>query len=61
MDTPQKQDIALIEETLKDLESSKVNISSSIKKLRRAAVLLNEEDVIIWCEIQLRNSKYTRG
>jgi DNA uptake protein ComE-like DNA-binding protein len=59
MTTPQKQGILLIDETLKELESPKSSIASSIKKLKRAAVLLNENDIIIWCDIQLGKSEHT--
>jgi len=59
MSTPQKQGILLIEETLKELESPKGSIASSIKKLKRAGVLLNENDVVIWCDIQLGKTEYT--
>ena len=59
MSTPQKQGILLIEETLKELESPKGSIASAIKKLSRAGILLNENDVVIWCDIQLGKTEYT--
>jgi DNA uptake protein ComE-like DNA-binding protein len=59
MSNPQQQGKLLIEETVKDLENPKSSISSSIKKLKRAAILLNENDVSIWCDIQLGDNKYT--
>lgn len=59
MNTPKQQGILLIEEVLKELESSKGSISVAISKLKRASVLLGQQDVIIWCDIQLGKSEYT--
>lgn len=49
----------LLKESLKELESSKGSVLTGIQKLNRAAQMLGEEDVSIWCEIQLGNTKYT--
>lgn len=59
MSTPQEQGLSLIDETLKELESPKGSIASSIKKLKRAAILLNEKDAVVWCDIQLGKTEYT--
>ncbi|HYF02538.1 MAG TPA: helix-hairpin-helix domain-containing protein [Patescibacteria group bacterium] len=58
MTTPRQQGTVLIEEVLKELENPKGNLSAAVKKLKRAAMLLDESDLIIWCDIQLGNSKY---
>jgi len=59
MTDPQRQGKLLIDETVKELENPKSSIASSIKKLKRAAILLNETDVILWCDIQLGKAEYT--
>lgn len=49
----------LLKEALKGLESSKGSVFTGIQKLVRAANILEEKDVAIWCEIQFGNPKYT--
>jgi hypothetical protein len=49
----------ILKESLKELESPKGSVLSGVQKLSRAANILAAEDVYIWCEIQLGNSKYT--
>jgi hypothetical protein len=57
---PQKQEaLRLIEDCLKDLESPKGSVLSSINKLARAAGIIENWDVSIWCAIQLGDGKYT--
>lgn len=51
---------SLIEGCLEQLESSKGNIVTGIKKLRRAAELLEYPEVVIWCEIQAGNITYSK-
>ncbi len=54
-----KEALRLIEETLKELESSKGSVLTAIQKLARVALILDNQDVKIWCEIQLGNPIYT--
>ncbi|CAA6804952.1 MAG: FIG00640624: hypothetical protein [uncultured Sulfurovum sp.] len=54
-----KEALRLIEETLKELESLKGSVLISVQKLSRVASILDNQDVYIWCEIQLGNPKYT--
>jgi hypothetical protein len=49
----------LLKESLSELESSKGSILSGVQKLSRAAKILENEKVIIWCDIQLGDLKYT--
>ncbi len=57
---PQKQEaLRLIEDCLKDLESPKGSVLSSINKLSRAAGIIEDWDVSTWCAIQLGDEKYT--
>lgn len=49
----------LLDESLKELESSKGSVLTGIQKLSRAASILNDEEVSIWCEIQFGKEKYT--
>jgi DNA uptake protein ComE-like DNA-binding protein len=51
--------IELLDEALKDFDNPKVTLLSIIQKLNRVAKLLEEDDLIIWTEIQLGNSRYT--
>ncbi|MFH1214085.1 MAG: helix-hairpin-helix domain-containing protein [Candidatus Neomarinimicrobiota bacterium] len=51
--------IELLEEVLQNFESPKVTLLSIIQKLNRIAKLLDENDLLIWTEIQLGNSLYT--
>lgn len=49
----------LLQEALKELESSKGSVFVAIQKMHRAANLIDDKDIILWCEIQLGNSNYT--
>lgn len=51
----------LLEESLSELESSKGNLATGIKKLRRAAELLEDSVTVIWCEIQLGYPEYRKA
>lgn len=50
--------LRLLEETLNELESKKGSISIAIQKLFRAAFLVGEEDIKIWCSIQFADSRF---
>ncbi|MED1785191.1 helix-hairpin-helix domain-containing protein [Brevibacillus fortis] len=52
--------ISILKESLKELESSKGSVLVGIQKLLRVSKMLNNEKYIIWCEIQLGNTKYTK-
>jgi hypothetical protein len=54
-----KEAINLLNEALKELESSKGSVFVAIQKISRAANLINDSDLILWCEIQFGNSNYT--
>jgi len=49
----------MLREALKELESHKGSVLTGIQKLSRASDILNENDIYIWCQIQLGNSKFT--
>ncbi|MBL4937643.1 hypothetical protein JK636_18160 [Clostridium sp. YIM B02515] len=51
--------IEILKKSIEELESSKGSVLSGVQKLSRAAQILSNEKVVIWCEIQLGNSKYT--
>lgn len=57
--TATRQAEELLRDSLKELESAKGSVLAGVQKLHRAAKMLGEEDISIWCEIQLGNSKYT--
>jgi len=48
----------LLKDALKELEAPKGSVQAGVQKLLRAARMLGDEDVAIWCEIQLGNAKY---
>ena len=50
----------LVEESLKELESSKGSIAVAVQKLSRASELLNEVEIYAWTQVQLGNSAYTK-
>ncbi|WP_150587071.1 ComEA family DNA-binding protein [Pandoraea communis] len=56
--TQKAEALRLLEETLKELESQKGSVFAAIQKLSRAATLLGNEDVQIWCAIQFADSRY---
>lgn len=49
----------LLKESLAELESAKGSVLTGLQRLVRAAKLLGDENVVIWCEIQFGNTKYT--
>lgn len=55
--TRQAEDI--LKEALEELESPKGRVQIGVQKLLRAARVLGDEDVVIWCEIQLGNTNFT--
>lgn len=59
INTATKQAEELLKESLKELELSKGSVQVGVQKLLRAANILGENDIEIWCEIQLGNKKYT--
>lgn len=60
MHAQQIQDsISLIRQALDDLEKPKESVAGSVQKILRAARSINDEGIIVWCEVQLGNTKYT--
>lgn len=57
--SPIKQATDLLQEALRELETSKGSVRSGVQKLYRAATLLDDEEVRVWCEIQLGHFRYT--
>ncbi len=49
----------ILKESLKELESPKGSVLTGVQKLSRASNILGDEDIFIWCEIQLGNPTYT--
>ncbi|MEB0006341.1 helix-hairpin-helix domain-containing protein [Pseudomonas sp. RTB3] len=56
--TQKAEALNLLEQALKDLESPKGSVFSSVQKLSRAAVLVDNADIKIWCQIQFGDKKY---
>lgn len=54
-----KEALRLLEESLNELESQKGSILTAIQKISRSSLLLDNNDIFIWCEIQLGNKVYT--
>lgn len=53
--------LKIVEEAIKELESTKSSISVAVKKLSRAASLLDDQDIYIWAQIQLANPQYIKA
>lgn len=49
----------ILEEALCELESKKGNISTAVQKLARASLMLDEDEVYAWTQLQLGNVQYT--
>ncbi len=56
--TPQTEALRLLEEALKELESSKGSVLAAVQKLLRASTLLANQDIQIWCSVQLGERRY---
>ncbi len=56
--TQQHEALRLLEEALKELESPKGSVLAAIQKLLRASKLLDNEDIQVWCLIQLGERRY---
>src|SRR3989442_11524569 len=56
--TVTRQAEELLSQALKELESPKGSVQTGVQKLLRVARLLGEDDIAVWCEIQLGNAKY---
>lgn len=55
----QEEALRLLDEALKELESAKGSVLSSVQKLSRASGLVGDEDVQTWCAVQLGDPKFT--
>jgi len=53
-----KEALRLLEESLKELESKKGSTLTAIQKISRASSLLNNENMVMWCAIQLGDMNY---
>lgn len=50
--------IALLKDALNELESQKGSVASGVQKLLRASHILEEEHIVVWCDIQLGKQEY---
>lgn len=57
----QKEALRLLEEALKELESPKGSVLAAVQKISRTSVIIDKQDIHIWCQIQLGEQKYTRA
>jgi len=55
----QKEALRILEESLKELESSKGSVLSAVQKLSRASEITNKPEIRAWCAIQLGDTMYT--
>lgn len=58
--TQKNEALRLLEESLKELESSKGSVLSAVQKLSRASALVGHQDIQYWCEIQLGEERFVR-
>ncbi|MNX66418.1 Helix-hairpin-helix motif protein [compost metagenome] len=50
--------LRLLEDALKELESQKSSVYAAIQKLSRAAALVGDHDIKIWCDVQLGDRRF---
>jgi DNA uptake protein ComE-like DNA-binding protein len=53
------QALKLVEEALHEFEDVKGSVSAGVLKLNRAASLVDDKNIIKWCEVHLGNEIYT--
>jgi hypothetical protein len=53
------ESIITLKDAIEELESSKGSVLSGVQKLLRASQTLDNEKILVWCEIQLGTLKYT--
>ena len=51
--------LKILNDSIKELQSEKGSILSGVENLLHAANLLGEDDISMWCEIQLGNKDIT--
>ncbi|MDY4979188.1 MAG: helix-hairpin-helix domain-containing protein [Candidatus Onthovivens sp.] len=56
-----REALDILKDSMKELQSEKGSILAGVQKLSHAANLLGENDIAIWCEIQLGNSEFTQS
>jgi hypothetical protein len=49
----------LLQRSLKELESPKGSVTTAVRMLLRAAVIIGDSNVEIWCNIQMGDTLYT--
>ena len=59
MDKKKKEALTLVEQSLNELESSKGTLIAAVQKLQRAASLVDDEEIVIWCKVQQGDPCYT--
>ena len=56
-----REALDILKDSMKELQSEKGSILAGVQKLSHASNLLGENDIAIWCEIQLGNSEITQS
>ncbi|QPI65549.1 ComEA family DNA-binding protein [Vreelandella venusta] len=59
MDKKKNEALTLVEQSLNELESSKGTLIAAVQKLQRAASLVDDEEIVIWCKVQQGDPCYT--
>jgi DNA uptake protein ComE-like DNA-binding protein len=57
--TPTQESLTSLRQALDDLENSKGSVAGAVHKILRAARTVGDDEIRIWCEIQLGNPQYT--
>lgn len=55
-----REAVDILKDCMKELQSEKGSTLAGVQKLSHASNLLGENDIVIWCEIQLGNSEITQ-
>jgi DNA uptake protein ComE-like DNA-binding protein len=51
--------VNLLGDVLSELEKPKGSVAAAVRMLRRASSIVAENDVLIWCDVQMGEAKYT--
>jgi hypothetical protein len=51
--------VVLLADVLSELEKPKGSVAAAVRMLRRAASIVGENDVLMWCDVQVGEPKYT--
>jgi len=57
--TPTQESLTSLRQALGDLENPKGSVAGAVQRILRASRTVGDDEIRIWCEIQLGNDQYT--